>query len=709
MKNSSRYLRMALCLIALVLSGCGGGSGGGASSGGGQNGGPSSGDGSSGGSAGTPTHTLGGTITGLSGASGLTLANGNDSLEVAVGASTFTMPMRVPEGNAYLVIVQSNPPGLSCNVSQGSGTMATGNVTNIAVVCSAGTYSLGGTIGGLSASGLVLANGADTLSVEANSSSFTMPTGVAPGDSYDVTVKSQPVDLTCTVSGATGTMATRAVTDILVACSPSGRSLGGPSSGDLPSSGAVSVTLTCDPGFCDTGSQTFSYSPQNSTIRVSAGSNWFAITIDGTQPWPWSGWMQAPTGQTHFQPGNYPQMWQLIDPASWGSFNWSGENGGFDSGTTSVTINSVTYVGDVMTGIDFNFDHTTITAVGGLHGHVSWNPAGSAVSIVPLDPPPSDLWQPAAGAITATGNYLYLESDTADYVGQGGTYTETPLNSLITVTTTANGAQIEAQGVDQWVGQIQAMANQTQLQDGYYQRVERFQTGNPARGGFSWSGDLRGCNRSISWFVVDDVSYTNGVISALDMRFEQHCELAHDALRGQIHWRASDTTVARGPTAPPPGLWQPAPGATPASGNYVYLYSDAGDYVVAGPAGPTTEYLYTSPADNISVSTTGPAVGPNLTVNVGPPGTWTGQFAGMYSLTQFEPGYYGPLVTTYDPAIGMLNWSGMGRGCDYITGWLVIDSVSYASGALTSFDLRFEQHCQGATPALHGKIHWSSQ
>lgn len=170
MKNSSRYLRMALCLIALVLSGCGGGSGGGASSG----------DGSSGGSAGTPTHTLGGTITGLSGASGLTLANGNDSLVVAVGASTFTMPMRVPEGNAYLVIVQSSPPGLSCNVSQGSGTMATGNVTNIAVVCSAGTYSLGGTIGGLSASGLVLANGADTLSVEANSSSFTMPTGVAP-------------------------------------------------------------------------------------------------------------------------------------------------------------------------------------------------------------------------------------------------------------------------------------------------------------------------------------------------------------------------------------------------------------------------------------------------------------------------------------------------------------------------------------------------
>lgn len=690
MKDTLRHLRMVLSLIPIMLfvSGCGGGS--------------------SGGNAGTPTYTLGGTITGLSGASGLTLANGNDSLNVGAGASTFAMPMTVPEGNTYSVTVQSSPSGLNCSVSQGSGTMPAGNVTNISVICSPQGYSVGGNVAGLTTSGLVLANGADTLSVAANATTFTMPNGVAPASSYDVTVKTQPVDLTCTVTGGMGTLGTRAVTDIVVACSPSGRSLGGPSFGNLPSSGDVSVTLSCDPGVCDTGSQSFSYSPQNSTIRVSAGSNWFAITIDGVDPWPWSGWMQTPTGEAHFQPGNYPSMWQLIDPSSWGSFNWSGENGGFEAGTTSVTINSVTYVGDVMTAIDFNFDHTT-AQVGGLHGHVRWNVAGSTVSIVPLDPPPSDLWQPAAGTITATGNYLYLQSDTADFVGQGETYMETPLNSLMAVTTTANGVQISAQGVDTWFAQIQAIAGQTQLQTGYYERVERFQIGNPARGGFSWSGDLRGCDRSISWFVVDGVSYTNGAISALDMRFEQHCELAQGALRGQIHWRASDTTVAPGPTAPPPGLWQPAPGATPTSGNYVYLNSDAGDYVGTGLFGPATEYLYESPSDNISVSTTGPAPGPNLTINVGASGTWIGQFAGMYSLTQFEPGYYGPLVRTYDPAIGMVDWFGMGRECDYIIGWLVFDSVNYAGGALTSFDLRFEQHCQGATAALHGKIHWSSQ
>ena len=666
----------------LTLSGCGGGSG-----------------------SGTPAYSLGGTVTGLNGASGLTLTNGSDTLNVAAGASTFTMPTAVPEGSAYSVTVQSSPPGLTCKVSQGTGTMAAGNINNISVVCA---YTVEGNVVGLNASGLVLANGADTLSVSANATSFTMPNGVAPGGSYNVTVQAQPVDLKCTVNGGTGTVDTRAVTGIVVGCSPSGRALGGPSFGNLPSSGQVSVTLTCDPGVCDVGSQSYSYSPQNSTIRVSAGSNWFAITIDGTQPWPWSGWMQTPTGQAHFQPGNYPQMWQLNGASSWGTFNWSGENGGFQAGTASVTVNSVTYVGDVMTSIDFNFDHGYLAQGSDLHGHVVWNAAGSTVSIVPLDPPPSDLWQPAAGTITATGNYLYLQSDPADAVGQGMTYMETPLNSLITVTTTAYGAQIEAQGVDSWVGQVQAMTNQTQLQTGYYQRVERHQMGNPTRGDLTWVGDSRDCDISIGWFVVDAVSYTNGVITALDMRFEQHCDLAHDALRGQLHWRAGDTTVAPGPTAVPPGLWQPAPGVTPASGNYVYLDSDAGDYVGAGGAfAPAIQYLYTSPADNISVSTTGPAAGPNLSIMVGP-ATWTGQFAGMYSLTQFETGYYGPLVTTYDAAVGMVDWYGMGRGCE-TSGWLVFDSVSYVSGALTSFDLRFEQHCQGATPALHGKIHWSSQ
>jgi len=47
-----------------------------------------------------------------------------------------------------------------------------------------------------------------------------------------------------------------------------------------------------------------------------------------------------------------------------------------------------------------------------------------------------------------------------------------------------------------------------------------------------------------------------------------------------------------------------------------------------------------------------------------------------------------------------------GRGCNTLTGWFVVDSVTYNEIALTAIDLRFEQHCEGDLPALHGEIHW---
>lgn len=484
------------------------------------------------------------------------------------------------------------------------------------------------------------------------------------------------------------------------------RDLGGPSPGNLASSGTVSVTLDSDPNEYVGDGQSYSYSDQNSTIRVSSGSNWLAITIDGTDAW--AGWVQLPPGDAQFQPGTYTGFWQLAASGIRGSLDWSMDDRFCTSGSGSLTVNSVTYVAGAMTAIDLNFEQYCVdTDTVALHGHVVWNAAGSVVSITPLDPPPSGLWQPATGATPSTGNYIYLESDPAEYIGQGENYTETPQNSLLTVSTVADGMQIQSQGFDDWLGQFQMLPGQTQLQPGYYGQVGRWHMSNPARGGLSWSGDNRGCNQSIGWFVVDDVSYTDGAVSALDLRFEQHCELWQAALRGQVHWRASDTTGAPGPTAIPPGLWQPPPGATPASGSYVYLDADAGDYVVSGSAGPATKDLYISPADPISVSTTaGPVPGPNLTVAVD---GWTGEFAGMYSLSELEPGYYGPLLTTFDPATGSVDWFGMGRGCDYTTGWMAIDSISYVGGAVTAVDLRFEQHCNGASPALHGQIHWSSQ
>ncbi|HEX3915060.1 MAG TPA: choice-of-anchor tandem repeat GloVer-containing protein [Steroidobacteraceae bacterium] len=164
------------------------------------------------------SYAVGGTISGLAGG-GLALINGSDTLAVNSGVSSFTMPTAVAFTSAYAVTVQTQPTGLTCSVSNGGGTMGSAAVTNIAVTCSANTYTVGGTIGGLTANGLVLLNnGGDATSISANATQFTMNTGVAYGGNYAIAVQTQPTGLVCTASLSTGTEGAADVTNVSIAC-----------------------------------------------------------------------------------------------------------------------------------------------------------------------------------------------------------------------------------------------------------------------------------------------------------------------------------------------------------------------------------------------------------------------------------------------------------------------------------------------------------
>ena len=80
------------------------------------------------------------------------------------------------------------------------------------------------------------------------------------------------------------------------------------------------------------------------------------------------------------------------------------------------------------------------------------------------------------------------------------------------------------------------------------------------------------------------------------------------------------------------------------------------------------------------------------------------------SLTQLQPGYYGNAARypSNAPSAGGLSWPAIGRNNGAIlTGWSANHNVTYVNGTLTANDLRFEQHGEGASPALHGQIHWS--
>ncbi len=81
------------------------------------------------------------------------------------------------------------------------------------------TYTIGGSISGLTTSSVVLANGNTTLTVQAEAVAWEFPGSFASNSLYSVTVKTQPTGEDCIVtSGASGRLSAD-VTDVIVACS----------------------------------------------------------------------------------------------------------------------------------------------------------------------------------------------------------------------------------------------------------------------------------------------------------------------------------------------------------------------------------------------------------------------------------------------------------------------------------------------------------
>lgn len=169
----------ALCLSAacLSLSGCGG---------------------DDGASPSTATIQVGGSVSGLS-AAGLVLANGSDTLAVASGATTFTMPKRVDGGASYAITISAQPAGATCLVQHGTGVVPTAGVTTVAVHCGP-TWSTR-TMAGGDAAGAADGTGA--------SATFNAPDGLAPDDAGNLFVTDTGNGLIRKI-GADGTVSTYA-------------------------------------------------------------------------------------------------------------------------------------------------------------------------------------------------------------------------------------------------------------------------------------------------------------------------------------------------------------------------------------------------------------------------------------------------------------------------------------------------------------------
>lgn len=441
----------------------------------------------------------------------------------------------------------------------------------------------------------------------------------------------------------------------------------------------------------------YGYTQADSILSVTANGSKLSVLVNGDQDW--IGWFQEADAFGKLQAGYVGEMhYDALTNASM----WGGDGRACTTNSGWFVVDKASYVSDALTELDLRFEQLCAGDRGSLHGAIHWTSSDTTSPPGPVNPPPAGLWQPPAGSTPETGNFAYFESDPGDFVGRGNNYLYTQANSRFTVNAPENWLHwlyMNIEGDLPWNGTIIGMNSMTQLQPGYYPGVLRAPFNNPVKGGLSWGGNMSGCNQSYGWFAIDNVNYTAGEITAIDLRFEQHCEGAAPALRGAVHWTSTDTTLPPGPLNPPPAnLWVPPAGSVPVSGNYIYLQSQPGNYVSQGQT-----YLYTPSNATVTPLTTGN----NFHLDIAGANHWTGNLNAMYFLNNLEPGYYEVNnANYYNPVRGNMDWNMDSYACGNPTGWFVVDGVTYLNGAVSSIDARFMQLCGFETVPLYGAIHW---
>jgi hypothetical protein len=202
----------------------------------------------------TPYFSIGGTVAGLNGTV-VVQNNGGENLTLTADGS-FTFPSVLPDGSAYALTVLTNPSSpvhQTCTPSNASGTTKGANVTNIAIVCSTNSYTVGGSVAGLTGTAVLQNNAGDVLSLSANGS-FTFATSVADTASYHVTILNQPARQTCSAINSSGTVNGNNVTNVTVTCSTNFYTVGGTVSGlsgtaVIQKNGADNSTITANGPF----------------------------------------------------------------------------------------------------------------------------------------------------------------------------------------------------------------------------------------------------------------------------------------------------------------------------------------------------------------------------------------------------------------------------------------------------------------------------
>jgi len=322
-----------------------------------------------------------------------------------------------------------------------------------------------------------------------------------------------------------------------------------------------------------------------------------------------------------------------------------------------------------------------------------------AATLMALPVAASVTMPPGAITIPNSGMFLYLNSQAGDFVGRGIEQLYVSPDAGIVARLEVGGDQFYSsafQGTHGW-SVTMASGPGNVLVPGLYTGATGNNSTSRVAPALAVSGDGRGCNTASGQFEVTEVSFApTGELLVFDATFEQHCDVGGPALFGRIR-------IDNPP--PTPGVTLPSGAVSvPASGNFLYLISQPGDYVGRG-----TEQLYTGADSSIKGLMLPGTPGPDY-------------FSGR--IVQANNFHYWSVVITPPPSEALaarsyisarransptdhpgLDVSGDGSGCNTLTGKFDVDELSFwPTGDLKIFQATFEQHCSGAIPALFGRI-----
>jgi hypothetical protein len=277
----------------------------------------------------------------------------------------------------------------------------------------------------------------------------------------------------------------------------------------------------------------------------------------------------------------------------------------------------------------------------------------------------------ADGVLAGQRTLYRYSSEPGDYIGQGQQNIYVPGDATITVSGTAQYLTVSVfTATEFWFVTI-AAPNGEKLRPGNYDEAERapFRTGRAP--GLDVSGDGRGCNQVWGSFAINQIGTDqSGNVTLLDANFAQQCESpSAPSLHGTVLYQARRLTYA--------------------------FDSDPGDYIGGGIAkdydNSTSIFTLTGNASSVQYSVSGLR------------DTWTALIAAPLGQT-LQPGNYS-VARFADETHAGLDVFGDGRGCNQTTGTLTINVlVLNGQGNAVGLGATFEQHCEGAAPALHGTI-----